>query len=204
MNIKPYWKYLLYVLEHKKNVFKACWKRKLYSHAIMHDMSKFSPNEFFAYAQYFYGNFGVKNQCPAKWTVPKCCKVKEDFDEAWKHHYTNNPHHWEYWLQTGVLEPIPEKYLRQMIADWEGMALKFGDTAQQYYLNHYKEIKLEYNTRVLLEYLLDINDSLTVNYGHTLEEFANAYDEDYYNCNFGYIIKKYGVDSYTLLKQGGN
>jgi len=189
MNIKPYWKYLLYVLEHKKNVFKICWKRKFYGHAFTHDLSKFHPKEFFAYTKYFY----IDKQ-----------QFKEEFDKAWEHHYSNNPHHWEYWLQTGVLEPIPEKYLYQMIADWEGMSLKFGDTAQAYYLNHYDEIKLEYNTRVLLEYLLDINDSLTINYGHTLKEFANAYDEDYYNCNFGYIIKKYGIDSYILLKQGGH
>ena len=45
-----------------------------------------------------------------------------------------------------------------MICDWEAMSLKFGGFAQEYYLKNYNSIKLEYNTRILLEmmYLQDM------------------------------------------------
>ena len=52
-----YIKYFLYILEHKKNVFKMCWKKGLYLHAFTHDLSKFLPDEFFPYANWFYGKF---------------------------------------------------------------------------------------------------------------------------------------------------
>jgi len=186
MKIKPYYNYLKYVLEHKKNVFKTCWKRKLYLHAITHDLSKFSPQEFIPYARYFFIN---KEE------------FKQDFDKAWEHHYKNNPHHWDYWLdEKGVPQSIPNQYLQQMIADWEAMSLKFGGSAQEYYLNNYNKIKLECNTRIILEMMLGLNDSFAHNYGHTLEEFANKYNESDYNMIFGFIKEKYGVDSHELLK----
>jgi hypothetical protein len=201
MNLKLYWDYFKYVLEHKKNVFKTCWQRKLYLHAFTHDLSKFSPKEFFAYADWFYGDLGIKNKCPAKWADKNHCKVKENFDKAWEHHYKNNPHHWEYWLdQNGKPQFIPPLYREQMIADWEGMALKFGDTAQSYYLKNYKKINLEYGTRVLLELALDLNDSPAHNCGRTLEDFAKSNDEQTYNKYFGYIKDQYGIDTYNLLK----
>jgi len=186
MKIKPYYDYLKYVLEHKKNVFKTCWKRKLYFHAITHDLSKFSPQEFIPYANYFYMSKD---------------KYKDKFDKAWEHHYKNNPHHWDHWLDDkGVPQKMDSKYLNQMIADWEAMSLKFGGFAQEYYLNNYNNIKLDYDTRLLLEMMLGLNDSLANNYGHTLEEFVVMWDENEYNRYFGFIKYVYGVDSYGLLK----
>jgi hypothetical protein len=175
----------MYVLEHKKNVFKTCWKRKLYKHAITHDLSKFSPSEFLPYARYFY----ISKE-----------DFKEEFEKAWEHHYKNNPHHWEYWLdENGEPKPIPEKILWQMIADWEGMALKFGDTAQAFYLKNYKKIKLEYNTRMWLEHMLDINVSMYHNYGHTLEGLIESCGLEWWDRNYGFFKDKYGVDLLEVL-----
>jgi len=216
MKIKPYYNYLKYVLEHKKNVFKTCWKRKLYLHAITHDLSKFSPKEFIPYAEWFYGYHGVKlekeftyeqlnNQSLYKMSCisRNYLECKRNFNKAWEHHYKNNPHHWDYWLDAkGIPQRMDSKYLNQMIADWEAMSLKFGGFAQEYYLRNYNNIKLEYNTRLLLEMMLKINDSLANNYGHTLEEFVIMYDENEYNRYFGFIKDVYGVDSYGLLKKG--
>lgn len=208
---KIYWNYFKYILEHKKNVFKTCWKRKLYLHAITHDLSKFNPKEFIPYAKWFYGYHGVKLEKEydeeALNNGRSCLSnnylsCKSNFDKAWEHHYKNNPHHWNYWLdENGDQQPIPEKYLWQMISDWEAMSLKFGDSAQVYYLNNYRKIKLEYNTRLLLEFMLNINDSLAHNYGHTLIEFATMWDENEYNMVFKFIKDGYGIDSYELLKE---
>jgi len=208
---KQYYNYFKYILEHKKNVFKTCWKRKLYLHAITHDLSKFSPKEFIPYAEWFYGYHGVKLEKDynheqlnngMSYISNNYLECKNDFDKAWEHHYKNNPHHWNYWLdENGIPQRINSKYLNQMIADWKAMGLKFDDTAQPYYLNNYRKIKLERDTRIELEMMLGLNDSLAHNYGHTLEEFANMWDEVEYNMVFRFIKDVYGVDSYRLLKK---
>jgi hypothetical protein len=94
----------------------------LYIHAITHDLSKFRPSEFFPYAEHFYS--GRKDF----WT-------EQAFNVAWYHHQHRNKHHWGYWVnEHGEAQPMPRKYVRQMIADWRGMSRKFRDTPREYYL----------------------------------------------------------------------
>jgi len=210
MKFKDYWKYIKYILEHKKNVFKVCWSKGMYKHAILHDMSKFHPKEFFAYAEWFLGPHGIKlknayteEQITNGESIlsKNYLACKERFDRAWEHHYKNNPHHWNYWVrEDGEPDIIPEKYLDQMIADWEAMGIKFGNTAQEFYLKNYKKINLHVSTRIVLEMKLFLNDSPIHNYAHTLEQFAEKYDEKTYNNHFGYIKEKYGIDTYKLFK----
>ena len=143
--MKIYFEYLKYVLEHKKNVFIECWEEGLYIHAFTHDLSKFSPKEFFPYARWFYGENGVK------------CKEdniykdenKMDFLNAWQHHKDKNKHHWNYWSERDL--KMPKKYITQMICDWKAMSRKFGDTAQEFYLSKRDDIELHEESRVELE-----------------------------------------------------
>lgn len=196
--MKKYIKYLLYVLEHKKNVFKTCWKRGLYLHAFTHDLSKFLPDEFIPYARYFYGDYppnALLKDIGYKDILTKE-KVKEDFEKAWESHYKRNEHHPEHWNSN----PIPNKHILQMICDLEAMSLKFGDTAQEYYLNNYHKWNLDYDSRLELEMMLDINDSPIHNYGHTLEDFANMCNEELYNDYFSDLKEKYGIDTYKMLR----
>jgi hypothetical protein len=151
-----YWKYLIYVLEHKKNVFIECWKKGLYTHAFTHDLSKFSPKEFKAYAWKFYGGKQASRALLKATGTEHICISQEDieeaFTEAWKHHYTHNKHHWNYWIG----QEMPIKYIEQMVCDWKGMARRFGDTAQEFYCKNYDKIQLEHNSRVNLEYELGL------------------------------------------------
>lgn len=164
MDIKFYWKYLKYVLEHKKNVFVECWKDGLYSHAFTHDLSKFNPKEFFPYAEWFYGYDGIylkKQNNKEQLTNGASCvskrylECKKGFDKAWQHHKDKNKHHWNYWHERNLIMPV--KYIRQMICDWKAMSRKFGGTVQEYYLKNYDKIKLEKDSRLILEELLDLN-----------------------------------------------
>jgi hypothetical protein len=126
--IRMYWHYLMYILEHKKNVGIEAWKMGLYWHAITHDLSKFLPAEFFPYAWKFY--------CPVDWETGVAGQklIDEDFRKAWALHYGRNKHHWNHWVdKEGHAKPMPHKYIRQMVADWRGMSRKFGDTARSYY-----------------------------------------------------------------------
>lgn len=137
--MNKYWQYLKYLLEHKKNVFKVCIKRKMYIHAITHDLSKFSPTEFIIYAKHFYGTSEEK-------------KNRELWDKAWAHHIKYNKHHWQHWLiyldipGKGFAIPhaglMPKKYVKQMVCDWEAMGIKFNDSAIEYYNKNKDNIKL--------------------------------------------------------------
>ena len=202
-----YIKYLKYVLEHKKNVFIECMKlamqhhgkikRQLIIHAFTHDLSKFLPCEFIPYARKFYGDYpSITDHRFGQYTGKFKEDIEIDFDKAWEHHYKNNKHHWNYWIGKNM----PYNYIMQMIADWKGMARKFGDTEQEYYLKHYHEFDMTYQTRLDVEMDLNINESPYHNYGHTLEDFANMYDEETYNNNFGWLKDKYKIDTYNLLK----
>lgn len=215
-----YIKYLKYVLEHKKNVFIECIKIakmhtgklrvKLFIHAFTHDLSKLLPCEFIPYSKYFYSDKNCKrckdylncnyNQIGlGSGNFAKQCTNFEDdkFNKAWEHHYNNNKHHWNYWIGKNM----PYLYQMQMIADWKGMARKFGDTAQEFYLKNYHKMDMTYATRLDIEMHLDINASPYHNYGHTLEDFANMYDEETYNNNFEWLKDKYKIDMYNLLKK---
>lgn len=135
-------KYLFYVLEHKWNVFKISIRKGYYWHALTHDLSKFSGSEFWSYAGYFYKDKE---------------KYKHRFEMAWRHHYFNNKHHCQHWLNIkGEPMDIPDKYIEQMIIDWEAMGLKFGDTAKEYYLDNKEDILLSPRTRINLELKLCI------------------------------------------------
>ena len=199
--MKKYWEYFKYVMEHKRNVFLVCRKQKgMFWHGVFHDLSKFHPKEFKAYAWKFYGGEQASRALLKQTGMEKLCISKEDveeeFQKAWTHHYTHNKHHWNYWIG----RDMPEKFIRQMICDWKAMSRKFGDTAQAFYIKNYNKMDLTWQTRMDIEWELDINDSMIHNYGHTLQQFADMYGEYTYNRYFDFIKDKYGVDSYKLLR----
>ena len=111
-------KYRTQVEEHKERVkqvadwltknlpelFEDCDLDAFYDVIKEHDESKFSEEEFEAYAQRWCGD-GKKT--PA-------------FDEAWKHHYMNNEHHPEFWLG----EDMPLIYILEMLCDWGSFSIE--------------------------------------------------------------------------------
>jgi Family of unknown function (DUF5662) len=112
--MKVYWRYLLYILDHKMNVFIECWKEGLYVQGIIHDLSKFHPAEFFPYARKFYSDKETNDLA---------------FKNAWLHHQHHNKHHWNYWVVDQVKReavPIPRKYLLEMICDYRSLSRKWG------------------------------------------------------------------------------
>lgn len=90
----------------------------------VHDSSKFGDEEFDAYRIRFYP------------TPNEEAKYKEDprafnevFEEAWKHHYTNNPHHAKYWYDFEIGCPrcdMSMEAILEMFCDWEAMSMNFG------------------------------------------------------------------------------
>ena len=145
-----HWKYLKSQLRHKWFVFVECCKLGIPWLGVIHDLSKFSWAEWRGYARYFYGNYPNRETMDAwgrsYYTGPTKQSVEHDFDVAWLHHQHRNKHHFQRWLLTldsarsdGKLFPLPmpDKYRREMLADWRGAGRAYGnsDTAGWYNKN---------------------------------------------------------------------
>jgi hypothetical protein len=148
--VKAYYQYLKYVLVHKYFVFVAGLKTKAPLWLLLiHDWSKFLPSEFIPYAEYFYNNEKQQKE------------NKDRFNLAWLLHQRRNPHHWQYWYfiqdnDPNFPLPMPEKYAREMVADWAGAGRAITgkwETAAWYEKNKDK-ILLHPDTRSFVEILL--------------------------------------------------
>ena len=87
-----------------------------------HDRSKYGPEEWEYYRKEYYPVDAKEKE-----------KNKADYDEAWKHHYTNNLHHWNWWYLNNLTEKMPFAHVIEMCCDWIAMSMKFGGTAWEWY-----------------------------------------------------------------------
>ena len=110
-------KYLWYVVQHKWFVMLECFKEGLYWQGIIHDLSKFSPAEFFSYALRFF--YKTEDQ-------ERLEKIRNAFFYAWLHHLHHNKHHWDHWILEGKPLKMPKKYVIEMICDWRAMGRSLG------------------------------------------------------------------------------
>lgn len=152
--------YKNYIIEHKKKVKQfADWLKEnlpelfttvdidAFNEVIKeHDDSKFSEEEFEAYAKKFFGKQDINGK-PLEY-VP-------GFDEAWKHHWINNEHHPEFWLG----EDMPYIYILEMLCDWGSFSIAKGNLSEliDYYYDEAQEDKeknLSDNTKEIIEDIL--------------------------------------------------
>lgn len=93
-----------------------------------HDASKFWPDEFEPYANYFF----MPDGSPRKHESISD-RNQSDFDYAWLHHIHFNKHHWQHWIlkyDDGALHVLemPYTYIHEMVADWMGASKAYtGD-----------------------------------------------------------------------------
>lgn len=114
-----------------------------------HDESKYEDEEYFAYAEYFYGN------------DKKSKEVLEEFDRAWLHHQHSNPHHWQHWLlreDDGSMKALemPYEYVIEMIADWWAFSWKNNNLFEifSWYENNTEKHLFHPNTKSQVEDIL--------------------------------------------------
>lgn len=145
--------YLFYVLRHKWFVLLASIKinAPLWM-AIVHDLSKFMPSEWFPYANTFYAKDGSKRYVESP-----------EFAHAWNHHQKQNKHHYQYYMITwdrGTTEPLemPDKYAREMVADWmgAGRAITGKWEVWGWYDKNRNNIILHPKTREYVEHILSV------------------------------------------------
>lgn len=146
--------YLNYVARHKAFVFRAGLKTGApLWRLLIHDWSKFTPAEWFPYTEYFYGGHAKQS---FRYLV---CKTK--FNRAWLHHLHSNAHHWQYWVLrnddgTTKALPMPEHYVREMVADWfgAGRAITGKWEAGKWYSQNAHKMVLHQRTRAEVEALI--------------------------------------------------
>ena len=100
------------VMIHKYWVFHYCCKIGMPIVGLTHDLSKFSPIEFWESVKYYNG----------KVSPIVMCKKDKGYSEAWQHHKGRNPHHYEYWIDNldkgGVPIKMPYRYAAELICDY--------------------------------------------------------------------------------------
>jgi hypothetical protein len=155
-----HFKYLNYVIRHKWFVYQACRKCGVgLWQSIIHDWHKFLPGEWFPYVEYFYGEWRVRAE-----KLGSDSGIFNCFDLAWNAHQKRGKHHWQHWLLTNDSSepkhqalPMPEKYAREMVADWwgAGRAITGNWDAPSWYERNKSNILIHPQTRHFVESLLE-------------------------------------------------
>ena len=187
--MKKYIKYFKYVFTHKYWVMVMCFDMWLYWQWIIHDWSKFLPNEYIPYTRW-----------RGKWD--KSNESELSYNKSWLKHINRNPHHWNHRVMfnddwtTNCIE-MPEKYVKEMLCDWRWVGRSFAHTDEE--ITRYKNfprhevytryskrkdnMTLHINTRKYIEIFLDMKKHLEYVYS-SIEwwgfEFKKAY-WDLYN-----------------------
>lgn len=152
------WKHFKTITYHKILVMKNCFRVGLYWQGITHDLSKYSPKEFWVGAKYYQGNRSPNN----------AEREEKGYSAAWLHHKGRNKHHFEYWTDystkgvRGVMVPVrmPVRYVVEMMMDriaaskvYNGK--RYNDSLPlNYFLEGKERAPIHEETKELLEKLL--------------------------------------------------
>ena len=143
------------VHKHRAMVRKLCFKCGLYWQGLTHDLSKYSPVEFWNGVKFYTGT--------------KSPHVGEReayvYSKTWVHHHNRNKHHAEYWQDIGkdgkthVID-MPPEYFVEMLCDRVAASMIYlGDkytmkSPLEYYNSHKNENQFTPMVRANLEYCL--------------------------------------------------
>lgn len=149
-------KHFMVITKHRHKVIYHCFKAGIFWQGLKHDLSKYSPTEFFEGAKYFQGNRSPNERA----------REVKGYSLAWMHHKGRNKHHFEYWndinIETKTYEAVemPLKYVIEMFCDRVAASKIYGgknysdDYALNYFLRAKGNRKIHPNTSKLLEKLL--------------------------------------------------
>ena len=144
---------------HRRLVRKACFKMGIYWQGLTHDLSKYSPTEFWPGVKYFDGTHSPTQDE----------RIDIGYSAAWLHHQGRNRHHFEYWQDYSpehrgkkMPVPMPMKYVAEMVADrYAACKVYHKDTYTQhdaldYFLRSKDRIQMHEDTKALLGEILEV------------------------------------------------
>ncbi|MCR5267422.1 MAG: DUF5662 family protein [Lachnospiraceae bacterium] len=143
--------------EHRRLVREGCFAVGLYRQGLLHDLSKYSPAEFFVGMKYYQGYRSPNN----------AEREAKGYSSAWLHHKGRNKHHYEYWVDYAAAEGIgavpirmPARYLVEMVMDRIAASKTYNgdkytdDMPLRYFLKGKPVIVMHKDTKRELEFLL--------------------------------------------------
>lgn len=161
----------------------------------VHDLSKFTVNEWAGYAMHFKGG-----------------GAPDLFARAWLNHIHENPHHWQHWIfpdgftpkgsdvENGCVE-MPIKYATEMIADWMGASMAYTGSwdMTSWLWNNIPKIRVHSRTA---EYLRETLDAL--GYADVVNGMDFAKSEKPHKVEVAHIAGRYvlTVNDYVAAVEG--
>ncbi len=120
------------ITRHKWVVFKLCCKVGQPWRGLVHDLSKYSPTEFWEGVKYFNGKHSPITDA----------KKDKGYSQAWLHHKGRNKHHTDYWVDLSAPDKtpiIPYQYVAEMLCDKlaAGIVYKGKDWTKEYELEYW-------------------------------------------------------------------
>jgi len=179
MILRMHWRYLTYVLRHRWYVFLEACRLGIPWRGLTHDLSKFLPDEWFPYAEWFYGPklltrkeliaadhaMGLSGFTAVHRFERSREEQRYDCDLAWLKHQRRNDHHHQSWvlrLDTGDTRALPmsDGARREMLADWRGAAMAQGNheshAVNSWYIANWDKMCLHQDTRIWIEEQLSV------------------------------------------------
>lgn len=157
--IKNFFGHLHTINKHRFYVFKLSIRAGIPFRGLMHDLSKYSPVEFFEGVKYYNG----------KRSPISFCKQEKGYSKAWLHHKGRNKHHFEYWIDNVAPNktPImPYKYTVEMICDTiaAGLVYKGKEWTNSSPLEYYNNRKdKEYINEDIKQVLVTVYEQVAKN-----------------------------------------
>ena len=146
------------ITRHRHKVMANCFRAGIGWQGLFHDLSKYSPKEFFVGVKHYQGTRSPNESE----------RETYGYSKAWLHHKGRNRHHFEYWTDynkvTKTISPVkmPTKYVIEMFCDRVAASkIYMGDNYTDasplaYYENRGDKQWLHIDTAELLETLLEM------------------------------------------------
>lgn len=155
------WGHFRTITHHKNLVMMGCFRLGLYKQGLLHDLSKYSPTEFWVGCKYYQGTQSPNN----------IERSVVGYSSAWLHHKGRNKHHLEYWIDYCVTDEkgqhkgmggmkMPLKYVVEMFVDRVCASKNYqkeqytDQSTLVYYEKGQEAYMMHKDTRAMLEYLL--------------------------------------------------
>lgn len=171
-------KHLKTICKHKYWVFYYCCKAGIPWRGLVHDLSKFSPVEFFESIRYYQGTSSPIDTC----------KKDKGWSAAWMHHKGRNRHHFEYWWDNNGPVKMPYKDALELICDYFGAGRAYQGhnfsyrNELEWWENKRKtldESKIDYHTKEYITAMLTYLASHEDDFSCSKEIYETCYSD---NC----------------------
>jgi hypothetical protein len=138
IKLKNVWLHLRKIQIHRKWVRHYCFLAGIPWRGITHDLSKYSPTEFWESVKFYQGTSSPINEA----------KKQQGISYAWLHHKGRNRHHYEYWMDNfdngGIARQMPCNDFVEAVCDMLGANRAYLNSketdvykaCQDYWRNH--------------------------------------------------------------------